>query len=431
MLARRLRELVQKVMGKPLLDQQTIEEIVKELQRILISSDVNVKLVLELSQRVRSKALDEKILKGIEPKEQVVRVIYNELVGIIGEKNELALRPMRIMLVGLYGSGKTTTCAKLAKYFSKKGFKPAMFAGDFDRPAAIEQLKQLGDSLAIKTYSEKDHKSLMAQVGSAKEDILILDTSGRNALEQSLIDELKHYKDSFKPDMTILVISADTGQVAEKQARAFSEGIGLQGVIITRIDGSGKAGGALSACHVANTAVYFVGTGEKINDLEPFDPQKFVSRLLGFPDIESLISKVHEAMQEENIELKEEDIKNLDFDVFLKQLKAARKMGPLGNVLSMMGINDMPEDAVVKSEAEMKKIESIISSMTVKERKNPELFKSKARVLRIAKGAGVTEEDVRSLLNRFKKMEKMVKMFSGDRNMQRKFEQMFKGVKMK
>ncbi|MEM3372831.1 MAG: signal recognition particle receptor subunit alpha [Candidatus Anstonellales archaeon] len=430
MLAERLRALVKKLMGKKLLDEKEVEEIIKELQRILIASDVNVKLVFELSQKLRKKAIEKEVIKQIDSREQLIKMIYDELVEIIGTKETFQVfKNMRIMLIGLYGSGKTTSCAKLAKYLKDKGYSVGILAGDFDRPAAVEQLKQLAEQINVNFYSATNRNELIKLVISCKEDILILDTSGRNALDERLTDELKFYDKSYKPDFNFLVMSADIGQIAEKQIKAFHESIRIDGVIITRIDGSGKAGGAISACKIANAKIYFLGTGEKVNDFEEFDPNKYISRLLGFPDLETLLKKFEEIVKEENIEISEDDIKNLDFDIFLKQIKAAKKMGPLSNILSMIGINDLPQELIIKQEDEIKKIEAIIQSMTKEERKNPELLKNRSRIIRIAKGSGTKEEDVRNLISRFKKAEKMAKMFSNDKNMQKKFQQMFKGIK--
>ncbi|MCX8166485.1 MAG: signal recognition particle receptor subunit alpha [Candidatus Micrarchaeota archaeon] len=430
MLAERLRALVKKLMGKKLLDEKEVEELIKELQRILIASDVNVKLVFELSQNLRKKAIEKEVIKQIDAREQLIKLIYDELISIIGQKEVFEIsKNMRIMLVGLYGSGKTTTCAKLAKFIKDRGYSVAIIAGDFDRPAAMDQLQQLSKEINVSFYSARNRDELIDKINTIKEDVLILDTSGRNALDEELINELKYYSERYKPSINFLVISADIGQVAEKQIQAFHSAVGINGIIITRIDGSGKAGGAISACKICNAKIYFVGTGEKIKDFEVFDPNKYISRILGFPDLETLLKKFEEIVKEEQIEVSEQDIKNLDFDVFLKQLKAAKKMGPLSNVLGMLGINDLPEDLVVKQEEELKKIEAIIQSMTKDERKNPDLLKNRSRILRIAKGSGTKEEDVRGLISKFKKAEKMAKMFSNDKNMQKKFQQMFKGIK--
>ncbi len=430
MLNHRLKQLVSRIMGNPLLDEKAVNDIIKELQRILISSDVNVKLVLELTNRVKKKALDQKVLESVGAKEQVVKIIYEELVEIVGEGKKIEKNKARIMLLGLYGAGKTTTCAKLAKYFIKKGLTTLLIAGDFERQGAIDQLEQLAKQINSDFMKMADREELCKAFEEITHDIAILDTPGKNALENELINELKYYKERFKPDYTFLVISADTGQVAEKQAASFHEQLGIDGVIVTRVDGSGKAGGALSACHVAKVHVYFIGTGEKIGDFEEFDAKKYVGRLLGFPDIETLLRKVEEALKEDNIEIKEEDLKRLDYEVFLKQLKATKKMGPFGNVLSMLGINNLPEEVAVKSEAEMKKIEAIIYSMTPEERKNPELVRERSRQERIARGSGTKLEDVRNLVSRFRQVERMFKMLSSDRGMQRKFEQLFKGMRL-
>jgi len=412
-------------------DEKAVKELCKELQRVLISNDVNVKLVFELTKRIEKRALDEKLLAGLSVREHVVKVVYDELVALMGEKYEPKMSPHKVLLLGLYGSGKTTSAGKLAAFYKQRGLSVGLVAADVDRPAAYEQLEQVAKKAGAKFYGingEKDvGKVLSACLPLCKEDIVIVDSSGRSAFEGELVEQLKLINSVFSPDEKYLVINADIGQVAGRQAQEFHEAVGLSGVIITKMDGSGKGGGALSAVAVSGAKVAFIGVGEKQGDLEIFDAKKFVGRLLGFPDFGALLEKIKSVADEK--QLQEDMGDKFTIKVFYEQLKAAKKMGPLGSVFSMMGMADMPADVVKQSEGKLKKYECIIASMTPKEREDALLVKKeKGRMERIAKGAGVKVEDVRELLAQFEKMGGMINQFKKNRGFRKKMEKMMKGA---
>jgi len=429
-----LRKAIARLRGSTIIDSKTIKEFNKELQKALLSADVDVKLVLELTKRVEDAALHEEVPPGISHKDFIISKVYEELVRLMGKKYEPEFKPKRILLLGIYGSGKTTTAAKLAKFYQDRGLSAGLICCDVSRPAAYEQLETLAKQANVAFFGIKgEHDAAkIAKAGlEALKDkkVIICDSSGRNALDEELINELKNVANAFKPDEKFLVINADIGQVASKQAREFDQAVKIDGVIVTKLDGSGKGGGALSAVAAANSRVTFIGTGEKLNALELYDPNKFVGRLLGIPDIEGLVSTIQEAIKEANIKPEEVDIEELNFDTFYTQLKAMSKIGPIKNVLGMLGLADAPKEVIEQSEAKMKKYKAIISSMTPEERKYEKLMHDASRIKRVAKGSGTTEKDVRELLSDFAKMKKLLNAFKNDRNL-RGLASKFKGFNL-
>ena len=429
-----LRKAIARLRGSTIIDSKTIREFNKELQKTLLSADVDVKLVLELTKRIEDAALHEEVPPGISHKDFIISKVYEELVRLMGKKYEPELKPKRILLLGIYGSGKTTTAAKLAKFYQDRGLSAGLICCDVSRPAAYEQLETLAKQANVAFFGIKgEHDAAkIAKAGlEALKDkkVIICDSSGRNALDEELIKELKSVAEAFKPDEKFLVINADIGQVASKQAKEFDQAVKIDGVIVTKLDGSGKGGGALSAVAAANSRVTFIGTGEKLNALELYDPNKFVGRLLGIPDIEGLVSTIQEAVKEANIKPEEVNIEELNFDTFYTQLKAMSKMGPIKNILSMLGLADAPKEAIEQSEAKMKKYKAIISSMTPEERKDERLMHDASRIKRVAKGSGTTEKDVRELLSDFAKMKKLLSAFQNDRNL-RGLASKFKGLNL-
>ncbi|VVB99294.1 Signal recognition particle 54 kDa protein [uncultured archaeon] len=430
-LGRSLRAALSKFTGAPIADEKAVKALCRELQRVLITSDVNVKLVFELTKRIENRALDAKLAKGLSLREHVVKVVYEELAAMLGEKYEPKITPHRILLLGLYGSGKTTTAGKLAHFYKSRGLSVALVSCDTDRPAAYEQLSQVAKHSGAAFYGIKGEKDIGKILADAKakwkEDIIIVDSAGRSAFDSELTEQLKLINSLSQPDEKFLVISADIGQVAGKQASEFHDAVGLSGVIITKMDGSGKGGGALSAVATSGAKVAFTGIGEKMDALEPFDAQKFVGRLLGFPDLEALMEKVKKISEEEHLPTDIEE--KLTLRVFYEQLKAAKKLGPLSGVFSMLGAADMPEDVVHTSETKLKKFEVIINSMTPAEREDAALLrKNRSRIERIAKGAGVKEQDVRDLLTQFEKVSGMFNQFKKNRGFRKKMEKMMKGA---
>lgn len=431
-LGRRIRQAVSAFTGKTYVDENAIKELVKELQRTLIVSDVDVKLVLKITKEIEKEAIELQKSKDLSIREQVVKIVYDKLVELLGESYEPTIKPKKVLLLGLYGSGKTTTAGKLAKFYKSRGLKVGLICADTDRPAAYEQLETLSDKAKVNFYGVKGEKNSIKIVQEGIEklkenDVIIVDSSGRSAFDSSLIDEIKDINSIFKPDEKILVLSADIGQVAGKQATLFNEAVDLTGIIVTKADGSAKAGGALSATHSANAKVMFIGTGENIDDFKPYDSKKYVSRLLGFPDLEALIDKVKVLEEEMKIDKNKLMEDKLTMSTFLEQIKAAKKMGPLKDVFAMMGAPDLPKDIVSQGEENMKKFETIISSMTLEERDNPEIIKKQSsRAARIAKGSGNDLSNVKELMRQFDMINKMMSGFKHDRGMRKKIERMMK-----
>lgn len=429
-LGKKLREALAKLTKRPYVDADAVKALIKDLQRVLISSDVNVKLVLALSKRIEERALKSKKMEALSLKEHVTKIVYEELVALMGESYTPRLDKHKVLLSGLYGSGKTTTVAKLAHYYKTKGLSVGVVAADTDRPAAQEQLEQLAEKVGAAYYTKKGEKDAAKIVADAKkkakEDVMIVDSAGRNAFDGHLVEELRAIAKVLKPDENFLVVSADIGQVAGKQATEFNSAVPLSGVIVTKMDGSGKGGGALSSVAASDAKISFVGIGEKIGDVEVYNSEKFVGRLLGVPDIGALMEKMKEISKETDIKKIEKE--ELTIESFYEQLKAAKKLGPLGNVFSMLGAVDIPKEMVHQSEEKLKKFESMINSMTKAEKKDASLFKrNPGRIVRIAKGSGCTEKEVREFLSQFEKMEKMMNMFKRNRGFRKKMEKMLKG----
>ncbi len=419
-----LRKAIAKLTGATIIDLKTIREFNKELQKALISADVEIELVFGLTKRIEEAALSSRMPEGVSHKDYITNLVYEELTRLMGQSHEPEIKPKRILLAGIYGSGKTTTAAKLAKFYQDRGLGAGLICCDVSRPAAYEQLETLAKQSNTSFFgikSEKDVSRIIREGLAAfkNKKVIICDSSGRSAMDGELISELKRINEEFNPDEKLLVINADIGQVAGRQAREFDNAIKLSGVIVTKLDGSGKGGGALSAVAASSTRVMFVGTGEKLNALELYDSKKFVGRLLGIPDIESLITHVNEAIKNAGIKPEDVDINELNFESFYAQMKAMSKMGPMKNVLGMMGLADVPKDVLESGETKLKRYENIINSMTKEERKTDRLLKDPRRIARIAKGSGRTEKDVRDLISDFNKMKKMADMLKGNRDMKK------------
>ncbi len=420
-----LRNALQKVARSMFVDDAAVNELVKELQRALLQADVNVKLVFGLSQRIKERVLKEEIPGGLTKRDYLVKVVYEELVRFLGGEEgqiEATSIPTVIMLSGLFGSGKTTTAAKLARYFSKRGMKVAMVQLDVYRPAAFDQLQQLGKQIGVPVFGSKSEKDPIKIFGSCqselrKFDVVIVDTAGRDALSADLIAELKDVAAAVQPSENLLVISADIGQAAERQATAFHDACKITGVIITKLEGTAKGGGALSACAVSGAPVKFVGLGEKIEDLEKFNPKGFVGRLLGMGDIEALLEKAKEAVTEEEAKDISEKFLKGEFTLLdlYEQMQAIKKMGPIAKVMEMVpgfGQLKLPKDVLDVQEANLKKWKFAMDSMTKKELEDPEIMTSD-RIDRIAKGAGISNTEVKDLLKQYRQSKKVVKMFKG------------------
>ncbi|MEM5777014.1 MAG: signal recognition particle receptor subunit alpha [Candidatus Aenigmatarchaeota archaeon] len=420
---KKITELVSTILGRPTIDKDAIEDLIKGLQRILLQADVDVKLVYELSNNIRNRCLKEKIPTGLTLREHVTKVVYEELVSLLGKEKADISDKKKIMLLGLYGVGKTTTAGKLARYFQKKGKKPALIACDYHRPAATEQLKQIAEKLNIPIHIDEKNNPYDAVKDGLKKfeknDVIIIDTAGRDSLDKELSQELKKLGEIAKPDEVLLVIPADLGRVAGQQATEFNKLVGITGVIVTKMDGTARGGAALSSCYATGAKVKFLGVGEKLDQLEQYDPVRFVSRMLGMGDLQTLIEKIKES------ELKEEDAKRIisgkfTLKDFYDQISGMQKMGPLSGIMEMIpGLSTaLPEEIVHMQEEKLKKYKYIIDSMTREERENPEIIHA-SRIKRIARGAGVQEKDVRDLLKHYDLTKKVIKKVGGTASLKR------------
>ena len=422
-----LRDVLRKIAGASHIDESLIKEVVRDIQRALLQADVNVELALRITRRLQKRAFEEKPPAGMSPREHVVRIIYEELVKILGEARDLPIAKQRILMVGLYGNGKTTTVGKLARYFQKKGLSVGVVAADTHRPAAYDQLKQLADSIKVEFYGDRSEKSAVKVTRAGVKaleaaEVVIVDSSGRHALEAELIEEIKAVSKVVQPTETILVLDAATGQQAGPQAKAFHEAVGVTSVILTKLDGSAKGGGALSAVAETKAPIVFVGVGEKIEDLEKFDPPRFISRLLGMGDLESLLEKAQEAIDEEAAEELTKKLMSGKFTLheMYEQIEMLGKMGPTQKLLRMIpGVADrMKEGELDGTQGKLRRFLTIMDSMTDAEMTDPKLVKS-ARVTRIARGAGVTPREVKELLKHYDMSRKAIKGFAGNRKMRK------------
>jgi len=406
-LSERLRGLVGKISNYISITDKEIEEIIKDLQRSLLQADVDLDLVFELSEKIKKKAKKEPEA-GVSKREYLIKLIYDELVEILGgEEEEIRLDPHRILLMGLFGSGKTTTAGKLAYFYRSKGLDVVMVGCDFSRPAAFEQLKQVAEKINVPVINGEDLKSAAKELKKYKGKVVIIDSAGRDALDKKLINEIKDIDNTLEPEEKYLVIPGELGQDAKRQSEEFKKAVDITGVIVTRMDSTAKGGATLTACKVADAKVKFLTVGENPQDLERYIPQRFVSRLLGFGDLQSLIEKFR--IEEDKAKKIQEG--ELDLDIFYEQLVEMQKHGSMKKILDMIpgfGQMKLPSGALDVGEEKMKKWKYIIDSMTPEERKNPEIIK-RSRVERVAKGSGTTIQDVNELLSNFKKMKKMMK----------------------
>jgi len=426
-LGQSLRNALRKISGASHVDEALIKEVVRDIQRALLQADVDVQLALKLTRKLEKRALEEKPPAGMGPRDHVIHAIYEELVKILGSPKEFPIKAQRVLMVGLYGQGKTTTIGKLANYVHKRGLSIGMIAADVHRPAAFDQLRQLGEQLDLPVFGIPDETRAGYVVRKgldefADMDVVIVDSAGRHALDEALIVEIKALAKLVNPDETILVIDASTGQQAGPQAKALHEAAGVTSVIVTKLDGTAKGGGALSAVAETGAPIVFLGTGEHLEDLEKFDPPRFISRLLGLGDLESILEKAQEAIDEEEAEelTKKMLAGKLDLHVFEQQLGMLGKMGSLDKLMgSFPGMaGRMKEEDLATTQVRLKKFKVILKSMTEEEKKDPRLIKA-SRVLRIARGSGTHPRDVKELLKHFNMSKKAVKGLTGNRKMRK------------
>ncbi|GAF16789.1 signal recognition particle, subunit Ffh SRP54 [Bacillus sp. JCM 19046] len=419
-LAARLQGTLTKIRGKGKVSEQDIKEMMREVRLALLEADVNFKVVKQFIASVKEKALGQEVMKSLTPGQQVIKVVNEELTTLMGsEQSKIAVAskaPTIVMMVGLQGAGKTTTTAKLANYLRKKhNRKPLLAACDVYRPAAIKQLETLGKQLDMPVFSLGDQVSPVEiakqAVLKAKEehhDYVILDTAGRLHIDESLMAELSEIKATVNPDEILLVVDSMTGQDAVNVAESFNEQLSITGAVLTKLDGDTRGGAAISIKAVTNTPIKFAGMGEKIDQLEPFYPDRMASRILGMGDVLSLIEKAQSNVDEEKAKELEKKLRTMDFtfDDFLEQLEQVKSMGPLEDLLGMMpGMNKKGMKDLKVDEKQLVRVEAIVKSMTPLEKRDPSVINGSRRK-RIAKGSGTTIQDVNRLLKQFEDMKK-------------------------
>lgn len=423
-LSEKLEAVFRKLRSRGLLKEEDIDAALKEVRLALLEADVNFRVVRDFIQSVKDKSTGREILESLTPGQQVIKIVHSELCELLGRENsriQLAPNPPTlIMLVGLHGSGKTTTSAKLARLFKKEGRRPMLVAADLQRPAAIDQLVTLGKQLDLPVYHSRETKDpVLLCEGAIKQarldahDVVILDTAGRLHIDEGLMKELLAIKNLVKPKETIFVADSMTGQDAVNIASSFNDQIGIDGIILTKMDGDARGGAALSIRAVTGKPIKFIGTGEKIEMLEPFYPDRTASRILGMGDVLSLIEKAEKAFDQKEAENLQEKIlsESFTFDDLKDQLKKLRNMGPLDSLLGMIPGMGRIKDVNV-NERDFVRIEAIINSMTAAERRNHNLINGSRR-RRIAGGSGTTVTDVNRVLKQYVEMKKMLKMFKG------------------
>jgi len=434
-LGKSLRNVLGKVAGASSVDEELIKDVSKDLQRALLQADVNVQMVLSITRRVEERALSDKPPAGKSPKEHVIGIIYEELVTLLENGEGLKMEPQTIMMVGLYGQGKTTSSGKLANLFSKKGFRVGLIAADVHRPAAYEQLSQLGEKVGVEVYGEPGKKDAPGIVERGlrhfrDKAVIIIDTSGRHALEGDLIQELKDVAKVAKPKERLLVLDAQVGQQAGPQAAAFHDAVGVTGVILTKMDGTAKGGGALSAVSQTKARIVFMGVGEGIRDLETFNSKRFISRLLGMGDIDALLELAQDEVAPEKAEALARNMMSGKFSLrdMYEQMEAVSKMGPLQKVMSMIPGFSSLEDKIdlEESQGKLLRYRYIMDSMTEEELEDPKIIKS-SRVARIARGSGTKPTEVRELLKQYNQSRKMMKGMMGNRKMRRQIMKQMQG----
>jgi len=420
-----LRATLRKIAGASHISSELIKELVRDIQRALLQADVNVKLALDLSKRIENRALEEKAPAGMTAREHVVRIVHSEMVGALGTPRDLKPSAQKIMLVGLYGQGKTTTAGKLAKWFQLKGLSVGMAGVDVHRPAAFEQLSQLAAQLNVPVAGGGSDALAAAKAGLAELgelEVQIFDTAGRHALDTDLIDEMKAVAKIIQPDEILLVLDATVGQQAGPQAAAFHEAVGVTGVVLTKLDGSAKGGGALSAVAETQAPVMFVGTGEMLDALERLEPDRFISRLLGMGDLQSLLERAEEVMDADKAEETAKRLLSGKFSLveMREQMEALAQMGPLGKVMEMIpGMAGMMKgNQAEATQGKLERFKVLMNSMTQQEMENPKLIK-RSRLQRIAAGAGADVQEVRELLAYYNKSRKMMSSLGGNRRMQK------------
>ncbi|MFI3209809.1 MAG: signal recognition particle protein [Peptostreptococcaceae bacterium] len=435
-LSDKLQNALSKLKSKGTLNEADVKEAMREVKLALLEADVNFKVVKDFVKVVQERCVGQEVMQSLTPAQHVIKIVNEELTALMGDTSSKIMispkPPTVIMMVGLQGAGKTTTSGKLGAHFKKQGKKPLLVACDIYRPAAIKQLQVVGEKLDIPVFSMGDKESPVniAKAGMSHahkngNDLVIIDTAGRLHIDETLMDELKSIKREVKPHEILLVVDSMTGQDAVNVSESFNDALGVDGVILTKLDGDTRGGAALSIRSVVKKPIKFIGMGEKLDDLEVFHPDRMASRILGMGDVLSLIEKAQENIDFDKAkELEQKIIKqDLDFEDFLEQMEQIQNMGPLDKILGMMpgmgNIKDQLGDVDLQNGKEMKRTKAIVQSMTIEERRNPSILNA-SRKKRIAKGSGTSVQDVNKLIKQFSEMKKMMKMFTGSQKSMKK-----------
>jgi signal recognition particle subunit SRP54 len=427
-LGNRLQSVFDTLQRRGKLTEADVDKAMREVRLALLEADVNFKVVKGFVSRVRERAVGQEVMRSLSPGQQVVKIVHDELINTLGEPGRLSLglqSPAVIMLVGLQGAGKTTMAGKLALYLRKQGRRPLLVGADVYRPAAIDQLQTLGRQLDIPVYDEgpdadpvKVCSNGVKQAQKAGMTTVILDTAGRLNIDEMMMDEIKAIKSRVEPIETLLVADAMTGQEAVRVATDFNNAVDITGLIMTKVDGDARGGAAISMREVTGVPIKFLGTGEKLSEIEMFHPDRLANRILGMGDVMTLIEKAQAEMDQEEAQKAGERLMKGEFTLedFLKQMQQVRKLGPIGQLMEMIpGMNKMAKDVdLSNAEKDLKRIEAIIQSMTPRERNNPKILKA-SRKRRVAAGSGTTVQEVNALLKQFREMQKMMKQLRGGR----------------
>ena len=430
-LSSRLQEITRKLKGKARITESDLKEVLREVKFALLDADVNYKIVKDFVKVIEEKALGQDVLKSLTPGQQVIKIVKDELVDLLGGEsskiNFTSNPPTIIMLVGLQGSGKTTTAGKLANLIRKQGKNPLLVACDVYRPAAIKQLQVVGKHLNVPVYANEQTKDVVMiakqaiNVAISKlNDVIILDTAGRLHIDEELMQELKDLKSSVKPHEILLVVDSMTGQDAVNVAETFKNNLGIDGVVLTKLDGDTRGGAALSVKKVTGKPIKFAATGEKLSDIEEFHPDRMASRILGMGDVLSIIEKAEETFDEEEALKMEKKLRKQKFDLedYLAQLRQVKKMGSFSSILKMLpGMGNLKNIQI--DDKEFDKVEAMICSMTLEERRNPKILNGSRR-LRIAKGSGTTVQDINKFINSFEMTQKMMKKLTNNKGAMKK-----------
>ena len=438
-LSSKLQDITKRLRGKARITESDLKEMLREVKLALLEADVNYMIVKEFIASVQEKALGQDVLKSLTPGQQVIKIVKDELVELLGgtesKINFTPNPPTVIMLVGLQGSGKTTTAGKLANLLRKQGKKPLLVACDVYRPAAIKQLQVVGAQLNIPVFANEQSKDVvhiakqaMSTAMSKLNDVVILDTAGRLHIDEELMQELKNVKANVKPHEILLVVDSMTGQDAVNVAKSFNENLGIEGVVLTKLDGDTRGGAALSVKKVTGRPIKFAATGEKLSDIEVFHPDRMAQRILGMGDVLSIIEKAEESFDLEEAEKIEKQLKKKEFDLddYLTQLRQIKKMGSFSSLLKLVpGMNQLKDVKI--DDKEFVRIEAMICSMTKAERKNPKLLNGSRRV-RIAKGSGTSVQEINKFMKSFEMTQKMMKQMQNNKGGMKK---MMKGMDLK